>query len=270
MKDVSQDLEGELRELYKLPAERAVGECLESAFEDYQRAATDRSGKGVFSPLFVGLLASRILAHPGASKQAKIRACWAVFDVIPLPEREDEAFVTSESVPPGLQEAARYLIRQDEFMEYHLLHMIYALYLDPERACGAPFTSLEQNLSSITSGSFDEGLKLLYAYLLLSSPSLSPNQAQHLFTALLDSPAISEEPKRFLCLSSVDSTFSVGWFVTLAAREGLYPREPGSQEELMREVRVRPLPQTLSPSAEEWLLRLDAGVRKPSSGEGGL
>lgn len=267
---VPQDLEEELRDLFKLPDEEsALRRCLGEALESYRGGIYGEKEGGVRSPILFGLITSRILDHPTLSRAAKLRACETVFDVIPLPEREDEAFFTAENVPPGLQGAAHFLLEQGEFTEYHLLHLIYALFLDPVRATQASSAVLEQNLTSIISGDLEAGPKLLFAYLLLASPALPPRTATELLSRLLDSPDLPLDSKRFLCLSALDSTFSAGWFVQLASKEGLYSLEEGAREEILREARVRPLPHSLSPKAQKWLLEADTAPEKASKGEEG-
>ncbi len=265
-----QDLEKELWELFDLPKEEeGLKACLTAALQEFNKEAPGVEVQSIRSPLLIGLLTSHILSHPSISREAKLKASWAVFDAIPLPEREDEAFLTEESIPPGLQEAAHFLLEQGEFVEYNLLHLIYALYLDPTRASKAAFPSLKQNVASILSRDFNERLKLLYAYLLLSSPSLSTEDASRILSTLLESSSLSVDSKSSLCLSCVDSTFSTGWFVELATVEGLYSSEAGLQGELLKRARVRPLPHSLSPEAQKWLLQADPPLKKPSSEEEG-
>lgn len=254
--------------LFPMPEEEeALRRCLAAALERRPRESPRGGEASLRSPALFGRFLLEVLAHPDLSAQAKRRACWTVFDVIPLPEAEDEAFATAEHVPPGLQEAVRFLREVDDFVEYHLLHLIYALYLDPVRAATAPLSVLRENLGAILAEAFDERVRLLYAYLLLASPALAAPEALDLFDLLLETPHLVDEVKRYFCLGALDGTFSVGWFVSLASAEGLYPPEEGRLGELLREARVRPLPPSLAPRAEAWLLRRGA-LGKPSRGEG--
>lgn len=258
---MSEEFEADLRRLLKIPLqeEEPFGECTSLAFD------TSLAGEDMSSPTFFGRLTSLLITHRGISRKTKLRACQMLFDAIPLPEREDEVFLTADRVPPHLQEAAHFLWDQDEFIEYHLLHMIYALYIDPERGAGAPGRVLVDNLATILNGDFEEGLKLLYVYLLLSSTGLPSRDARKLFSVVLRSPGISESSRRTLSLAALDRTFGAEWFTRLASDEGLYPPEQGGLAEVLREARVRPLPEVLSPYAEDWL-SMPYEPEKPSKG----
>lgn len=260
-------LEDELAALFPAP-EEGLRSCLAAAVERLRREEPEAPPTTLRSPALFGRLLLEVLAHPRLSAKAKRHACWTVFDVIPLPETEDEAFATPERVPPGLQEAARFLWKVDDFVEYHLLHLVYALYLDPARAAAAPLRVLRENLEAILAETLDERVKLLYAYLLLAAPSHGQEEAGVLFEALLENPHLPDEVKRYFCLAALDRRFSEGWFVSLASAEGLYPPEEGRMAEILRQARVRPLPASLATRAEAWLLQ--HGVPgEPSSGEQG-
>ncbi len=246
----------------KVPPEEEgpFGECVSSAFD-----ASEPVGD-VPSPTSFGRLTSLLLAHGGISQKTKLRACQMLFDTIPLPDREDEVFLTADRVPPHLQEVAHFLWSQDEFMEYHLLHMIYALYIDPERGAEATGRVLMELLVAILAGDFEEGLKLLYVYLLLSSPGLPSGEARGLFSAVLRSPGISQSARDTLSLAVLDRTFGAAWFTELASDEGLYPPEQGGLAGVLRDARVRPLPEVLTPYADDWL-STNREPEKPSKGE---
>jgi hypothetical protein len=243
----------------KAGEEASLRDCLEAALEDYRREFPEERRTDLRSPTIVGLLTSHLLLRDDISGETKLRACMELFHSIPLPEREDEAFLTERTVPRGLQEAAQFLLRKGEFVEYHLLHLIYALYLDPRLSSAAPLDVLEGNLRMIMEGDFEENLKMLYAYLLLSSPILGPETTAPLMSALLEAEGISTDAKRSLCMAALDRTFSLDWFTRLATAEGLFPRGVDRSDVLL-EVRVRPLPGDLATVAGEWLLH---GSGKP-------
>ncbi len=260
-------LESELAALFPTP-EEGLRTCLAAAVERQRREEPQAVAASLRAPGLFGRFLQEVLAHPRLSAKSKRHACWTVFDVIPLPETEDEAFATADRVPLGLQEAVRFLREVDDFVEYHLLHLVYALYLDPSRAAAAPLPVLRQNLAAILAETFDERIKLLYAYLLLASPSLPEGEARTLFEGLLETAHLPDEVKRYFCLAALDRRFSVGWFVSLASAEGLYPPEEGHLGEVLREARVRPLPASLASRAEAWLLRQGV-LGKPSRGDAG-
>ncbi|MFQ5837257.1 MAG: hypothetical protein ACE5HJ_00565 [Thermoplasmata archaeon] len=252
---VYEDLEMRLREILEPTSEEeaAFRECLEAALETHRMEVPDDLEPSILSPAFFGLLTSSLLAHSNISRGTKLKACLEVFDAIPLPDREDEAFLTEETVPPGFQEAARFLWHQGEFVEYHLLHLIYALYLDPRLAASGRPSILKENLLFVLAEDFPVNLKLLYAYLLLSSPVLEAEVSRDLLSVLLEAPRLSRDAKRSLCGAALDRAAGMEWIVQIAAKEGLYPPAGSNQEEVLREVRVRPLPPSLSSMAEAWL-----------------
>jgi hypothetical protein len=258
---VKVDLDARLREILKPKDEELLQlkQCLEAALEDYRRESTEGGQPDLGSPAFFGLLTSHVLRREDISEGTKQRACLEVFHSIPLPEREDEAFLIEDTVPRGLQEAAHFLMKKGEFVEYHLLHLIYALYLDPGLSSTAPSGILEHNLRTILEEDLQESLRLLYAYLLLSSPVLEPETARRLLSILLEAPEIAADAKRSICLAAMDRTFAVAWFARLATAEGLFPREEGAQDAVLREVRVRPLHQALSEMAAEWIVTHGSG-----------
>lgn len=236
----------------------ALRACLQEALATY-REEVGQNPASVRDPLLFGRLLPPLLADPRLSRQTKSRACWTLFDVIPLPEGEDEAFDTAQRIPPNLPQATGYLASVGELEDYHLYHLIYALYLDPRRTAQTDASTHQTNLTAVLQGPFDERLKLLFAYLLLGAPVHAHDAVQNLFAILLNSPELSAGAKQTLCIAGLDSTFARTWFVDLATTEGLYPEEEDALAGVLREARVRPLPEALIDPAQRWLDGLSGG-----------
>src|SRR3990172_9199414 len=83
-----------------------------------------------------GLFARRVL-DSRVSREVKIGVAERAFDLIPLPVSEHAVFSASERTPPGLLRLARFLLENEAFTVLHLLHQIYAAYLDPQILRGA-------------------------------------------------------------------------------------------------------------------------------------
>lgn len=204
-------------------------------------------------PVLLGRVTRALLGRDDVADATKARACEALFDAIPLPDREDEAFLTPATVPPTLQEAARYLARRGDFGDYHLLHLVYALYLDPDRAASAPLSVLRENLDAVLTHEAEAAVKLLYVGFLLAAPGLRPEEARALFETALAAETLAEEARARLCQAALDPEQARSWLGELARREGLFAPKETPEEPLLREVRLRPLPEAVREPAEAWL-----------------
>lgn len=248
-----EDLEARLRHLWRpthaeeaavrASAARALGALPESDAPPLRSEV---------EPALLGRATQTLLAREDVGAKTKRRAAETLFDAVPLPDREDEVFLVPATVPPGLPASAAFLARAGEFGDYHLLHLIYALYLDPEAATDAPRADRLAILETVLAHETPTELKLLYAYLLLTSGRLGDPERAHLLSRVLTAGSLPLPRRRAFCRAVLAPDGGRDWFLEMARHQGLYPPEEEDREAVVREVRIRPLPRSLRPAAEAW------------------
>lgn len=136
----------------------------------------------VFGAFVEALLADRDL--PGPVRRALVEH---VFDLLPLPRTEGEVIEVESRAPPHLLTLATVLTEADGLTVLHVMHLVYAVFLDRSLVTGVPRRVRSALVHSILAGSeAEEGLRALYAALNLSAVQ-EPEAMSELRTLLADS-----------------------------------------------------------------------------------
>src|SRR3990172_57277 len=244
---------GEARVLHHLAYE-AVAEFQRSL--DPGAQAAELSDEDVLArlndPRAFGLFAHRVLASR-VSRQAKIGVAERAFDLIPIPASEHAAFPVEERTPPGLLRLARFLLENEAFMVLHLLHLIYAAYLDPRILREADRRTRTWVLMAMMAREeLPDTERLLAAFQFLAA--MAPRDAASAFHGIVSAKYVRPTVRAGLAAAASGSDGGRAWFAAVAVQEGLLP-PPGSSEAsaVEFEARVPAIPEAVRTRAREWL-----------------
>jgi len=191
-------------------------------------------------PAAFGAFAAPLLRDPSLALGTRRALAEHVFDLLPLPRGEDEAFSVSARAPRDLLAFAEFLIEGDVFTPLHLLHLVYALYLDRSLVTAVRASVGEAVLSHVIDAASAERVSALYASLHLSA--LAEAHAVEELRKILEGPRVRIGFKRLLARIVAPDVEGVAAWVVLAQEEGLLPREAAtsSPEVVANLPRVQP------------------------------
>jgi hypothetical protein len=244
------------------PEVRVLSLMARDAVADFQRSldpraeASDLSDEDVIArlqdPRAFGGFVRRVLGSR-VSREVKIGVAERAFDLIPIPASETVAIRVEERTPPGLLRIARYLLENDEFTILHLLHLVYAAFLDPRILRGVDRGTRTWVLMAVMSREeLPDTSRLLAAFQFLSA--MSARDAASAFHAIVSAKFVGMGVKGGLAAAASGSDGGRAWFAAVAVQEGLLPRsslaEPSSAE---YEARVPAMPEAVRERARRWL-----------------
>jgi hypothetical protein len=200
-------------------------------------------------PRLFGHFAARVLDEGDVPDGVRTRLVHRAFDLIEFPD-EDVAVLTRPRTPAKLPTLVRYLQRQGEFTSYHALHLIHALYLDPEGVLDDEGEAVEDSFRRyLASDAATPRQKVLYTYLVLCA-ARSPRLQNRLFEAFLASPEVSDDAKADLCRGVLRPDEGLAAFRAAAWQEDLI----GDEEPAAWVLAVLPggLPEGVTRLAQGW------------------
>src|SRR5438445_3827874 len=253
------------REFPVIPTETRVLRLLAyDAVAEYQRSldpaahASELSDEDVVSrlqdPRAFGLFARRV--HDArVSREVKIAVAERAFDLIPIPASEHDAFPVAERTPPGLLRIVRFLLENESFSVLHLLHLMYAAFLDPEVLRSADRQTRTWVLMAIVAREeLPETQRLIAAFQFLSA--MSPRDAAAAFDGIAKAKFVSPAVRTGLAAALSGPDGGRAWFAAVAIQEGLLP--PANESEVSRiefAARVPGVPENVLAQAHKWLQR---------------
>ena len=253
------------REFPVIPTEARVLKLLAyDAVAEFQRSldpgarASELSDEDVISrlqdPRPFGLFAHRVL-DARVSREAKIAVAERAFDLIPIPATEHIAFPVEERTPPALLRIVKYLLENESFTVLHLLHLIYASFLDPKVLQDADRRTRTWVLLAImVREELPETPRLLAAFQFLAS--MAPRDAAAAFDGILKARFVSSTVRSGLAAAASGSDGGRTWFAAVATEEGLLPPMDASGAGALEfEARVPALPENVRGRARRWLER---------------
>ena len=246
---------GEMRVL-RLLAYDAVAEFQRSL--DPTARASDLSDEDVIArlqdPRAFGLLARRVL-DARVSREVKISVAEHAFDLIPIPATDHVAFRVEERTPPGLLRIVRFLLESEAFTVLHLLHLVYAAFLDPALLRNADRQTRTWVLMAMMAREeLPDTQRLLAAFQFLAA--MSPRDASAAFDAIVKARFVSPAVRSGMAAAASGSDGGRAWFTAVAVQEGLLPPSDGSEASRMEfEARVPALPENVRERARRWLER---------------
>jgi hypothetical protein len=173
-------------------------------------------------PRAFGAFAGEFIEDGSLAERTRVAMAGRVFDLLSLPRSEDEAFSVDMRAPPNLLVFARHLARADEFTPLHLLHLVYAVFLDRGLVAAVDVEVRSAVLEDVAAAaSPDDRVSALYVSLHLSAVE-EPEAMEELRT-LLESGAVRWPFKRLVAGVVAPDVRGVAAWVQLAQDEGLLP-----------------------------------------------
>lgn len=173
-------------------------------------------------PRAFGALAEVVVGHTGAGAPLRLAVVEHVFDLLPLPRSEGDVIEVEARAPPRLLALAAFLVESDNLSVLHVMHLVYAVFLD---------RSLIGNVSRPTRSALyrsilrhadvNENLRILYAALHLAAVAESEATAE--FRRTLGSAVLSATLRRSLASMAAANDGGRTMLTGLAQREGLLP-----------------------------------------------
>jgi len=205
-------------------------------------------------PRAFGLFARRVL-DARVSREVKIGVAERAFDLIPIPATEHAAIRVEERTPPGLLRIVRFLLENEAFTVLHLLHLVYAAFLDSALLRTADRVTRTWVLMAIvTREELPETSRLLAAFQFLAA--MAPRDAASAFDAIGKARRVSRTVRTGLAVAASGSDGGRAWFAAVAVQEGLLPPLGVSEASRMEfEARVPALPENVRSRARRWLER---------------
>lgn len=180
-----------------------------------------------------------------------------VFDLLPLPRTEGEVIAVETRAPRHLLSLAAGLARSGGLSVLHVMHLVYAVFLDRSLVSSVPRPTRSDVLRAIVSeGGSGEGLRVLYAALHLASVP-EPEAAGEL-RRILGEPAIPVPLRRSLALLAADEDGGRNALAGLARREGLIPETAEDPEGPSVLASIPRLPERLRTAGRRFLERTDS------------
>jgi len=174
------------------------------------------------SPEGFGAFAGGFLEDEGLAVGTRTAMAWRAFDLLTIPRREDEAFSVEARAPRNLLAFARHLIRVDAFTPLHLLHLVYAVFLDRGLISAVDGDVRADVLLHVASTAFPEDrASALYVSLHLSA--LEEAEAVQMLRAVLEASTVRWPFKRLVAKVAAPDVRGVAAWVRLAQDEGLLP-----------------------------------------------
>lgn len=176
-----------------------------------------------------GAFAGDLLGDGLLAAEARTAIAGRVFDLLSLPRSEDEAFAVELRAPPNLLAFARHLVLSDAFTPLHLLHLVYAVFLDRGLVAAVEPDVRSEVLAHVASSAPpDDPVSALYVSLHLSA--VDEAEAVMELRELLESRTVRWPFKRLVARVVAPDVHGVAAWVRLAQDEGLLPQDLDPQD----------------------------------------
>jgi len=202
-------------------------------------------------PRVFGEFAVPLLDDSHLSAALRTMLAERVFDLLPLPRGEGDVIVVESRAPSRLLAAAAFLARVDRLSVLHVLHLVYALFLDRGLAMRVDRPIRAFVLGRILDhAAVNEGLRAFYAAMHLASV---PEQEAHSeFRRTLNEPSIPITLKSALVQLAEEPDRGTARLLSIARDEGLLPSEPIGSDEPLAVVNIPRMPERLRAVARRW------------------
>ena len=175
-----------------------------------------------------------------------------VFDLLPLPRTEGEVIAVESRAPHRLLALAAVLVEGEGLTILHVMHLVYAVFLDRSLVTAVPRQTRSSVLGAILRRSEgEETLRAVYAALHLSA--VPESEAATELRRVLDDRAVSPSLQRAIASLASSEDGGQADLSRMARKEGLLPmdlEDPESPEILAN---IPRLPSRLAAAARQFL-----------------
>lgn len=202
-------------------------------------------------PRFFGEFAASLLDRPGLQRSTRLALAEHAFDLLPLPRTEDEVILVEGRAPPRLLKLADLLGASGAFTMLHVLHLVYAVFLDRLLVTHVARPVRASVLRHVLKAEASPELRGLYGGLHLAS--VPPREASDEFRRVLRARSISTAAKRVLASLAAADDGGLTLLAGLAEEEGLLPVEAEPADSPSVLANIPRLPSELAGKARGWL-----------------
>ncbi len=180
-----------------------------------------------------------------------------VFDLLPLPRTEGEVIAVETRAPRHLLSFAAALVPAGGLSVLHVMHLVYAVFLDRSLVSAVPRPIRSAVLHAIvTEGGSGEGVRVLYAALHLAS--VAGSEAAGELQRILGDPVVPIAVRRSLAALAAAEDGGQGPLMRMAQREGLIPEAIEDAPGPSALASIPRLPEGLRPAGRRFLEQADA------------
>lgn len=173
-------------------------------------------------PRLFGEFVESVTADPRVAAATQVLLLEHVFDLLPLPRTEGEVIAVETRAPRHLLSFAAALIPAGGLSVLHVMHLVYAIFLDRSLVLAVPRPTRSAVLHAIVAeGGSGESVRVLYAALHLAS--VSESEAAGELRRILGDSTIPIALRRSLAVLAADEDGGQEPLVRMAQREGLIP-----------------------------------------------
>lgn len=177
-----------------------------------------------------------------------------VFDLLSVPRTEAEVIAVEARAPRNLLQLARELAATEGLSILHIMHLVYAIFLDRSLLADAPRHPRTDVFRAVMTGTDSgEGLRTLYAGLHLAT--VPPEEAVRELRWVLRASAVPLGTRRSLAEMAASGDGGQASMARLAQREGLLAVDVGEAQAAMIAANIPRLPEKLAAAGRRFLKR---------------
>ncbi len=205
-------------------------------------------------PRIFGAFAEALVRDPTVAEPVRRAALEHAFDLLPLPRTEGDVIQVETRAPPQLLALAQALAREDGLTVLHVMHLVYAVFLDRSLVAHAPRSSRSQIVHAIWARSeAEEGLRTFYAALHLST--VPEREAVAEFRDLVGDETIPASLRESLVSLAASEDGGRNQLTRIAQKEGLLPADLTDAQSPEVIANIPRLPDRLAEEAEQYVAR---------------
>lgn len=205
-------------------------------------------------PRSFGAFAGLVLSEGGLPPSLRRALAEHAFDLLSLPRTEGEIFDVSARAPPNLLSLACVLVEDGALTVLHIMHLVYAVFLDRSLVTQAPRRTRSDVLRGVVhQPDSEESLATLYACLHLASVP-EPEAASEL-RRMLRARGAGPAVQRAVAVLAASDDGGRASLARLAQREGLLAQEPDGPQAPGVLANIPRLPSRLAAPSQRFLTR---------------
>jgi hypothetical protein len=205
-------------------------------------------------PRIFGAFVESVAGDGRVTTQVRTALIEHAFDLLPLPRTEGEVIAVESRAPRHLLALAAALAAVEDLSVLHVMHLVYAIFLDRSLVADVPRKTRSVVLQAILSDQGSEKeLRLLYAGLALAAVP-EPEAASEL-RRILKMTTVPVESRRALAAMAAADDGGRSALTRIAQRQGLLPADLSDSQSPTVLANIPRMPARLSASGLRFLKR---------------
>ena len=205
-------------------------------------------------PRVFGAFAESIMRSRRLPLPVRVALAEHAFDLLPLPRTEGAVIAVDTRAPRRLLVLAAFLLLSDRLSVLHVMHLVYAVFLDRSLVTEVPPRQRSAVLRGIAREA-GSGERLRALYVCLHVAALPEVEAAAEFASLLRTASVPLSLRRTLAAVAGSEDGGHAALAQLAQGEGLLPDDVEEAQSLAIVANIPRLPETLAPLSLRFLER---------------